>query len=188
MNNKNVFEFNNQLVMDSRLVAKMVEKEHFHLIRDIRSYIEIISTNPVLDSLSFFIPSEYVDNKGETRPCYLLTKMGCEMVANKLTGTKGVLFTATYVAEFNRMEQLENKRQMISERQDFGEIASVMREFRLWAKYARVPYGRALEEMTQFFHNTGVPFPEGMSNQLSIKAYPAQIALWGKEDNDTVDY
>jgi len=196
MMNVNVFEFNNQLVMDSRLVAKIVEKEHKNLLADIRGYIKAMSNNPDLPNFNelnfqpvdFFIPSEYVDSKGETRPCYLLTKMGCEMVANKLTGTKGVLFTATYVSEFNRMEQLENRRQMISERQDFGEIASVMREFRLWAKCARVPYGRALEEMTQFFHNTGVPFPEGMSNQLSIKAYPAQIALWSKEDDGIMNY
>ena len=192
MNDVNVFEFNNQLVMDSRLVAEMVDKKHKELLRDIRSYIAVmrenISNERNFAPVDFFIPSEYVDSKGETRPCYLLTKMGCEMVANKLTGTKGVLFTATYVSEFNRMEQLENRRQMISERQDFGEIASVMREFRLWAKYARVPYGRALEEMTQFFHNTGVPFPEGMSNQLSIKAYPAQIALWSKEDDEIMNY
>jgi len=192
MNDVNVFEFNNQLVMDSRLVAEMVDKKHKELLRDIRSYIAVMRENVSNERnfapVDFFIPSEYVDSKGETRPCYLLTKMGCEMVANKLTGTKGVLFTATYVSEFNRMEQLENRRQMISERQDFGEIASVMREFRLWAKCARVPYGRALEEMTQFFHNTGVPFPEGMSNQLSIKAYPAQIALWSKEDDGIMNY
>jgi len=192
MNDVNVFEFNNQLVMDSRLVAEMVDKKHKELLRDIRSYIAVMRENVSNERnfapVDFFIPSEYVDSKGETRPCYLLTKMGCEMVANKLTGTKGVLFTATYVSEFNRMEQLENRRQMISERQDFGEIASVMREFRLWAKCARVPYGRALEEMTQFFHNTGVPFPEGMSNQLSIKAYPAQIALWSKEDDEIMNY
>lgn len=35
----------------------------------------------------------------------MLTKKGCEMVANKMTGEKGVLFTAAYVTAFNKMEE-----------------------------------------------------------------------------------
>ena len=42
-------------------------------------------------------------------PCYLLSKMGCEMVANKLTGEKGILFTAAYVKRFNEMEAAERE-------------------------------------------------------------------------------
>ena len=100
-----------QLVTDSRDVARMVEKDHSKLLRDIRGYIKAISTNPKLDSLNFFIEDSYKDNKGEIRPCYLLTKKGCDMVANKLTGTKGVLFTAEYVTKFEAMEEeLKNNR------------------------------------------------------------------------------
>jgi hypothetical protein len=33
--------------------------------------------------------------------------MGCEMVANKLTGERGILFTAAYVTRFNEMEAAE---------------------------------------------------------------------------------
>ncbi|RHR91474.1 phage regulatory protein [Coprobacillus sp. AF15-30] len=58
-----------------------------------------------MTSLDFFIPSEYKDGKGETRNCYFLTKKGCEMVANKLTGEKGILFTAQYVNRFAEMEK-----------------------------------------------------------------------------------
>jgi len=36
-------------------------------------------------------------------PCYLITKKGCDMIANKLTGRKGVLFTAAYVTAFEEM-------------------------------------------------------------------------------------
>ena len=74
-------------------------------MRDIQGYIKVISTNPKLDSLNFFIENTYKDGKGEIRPCYLLTKQGCEMVANKMTGEKGILFTAEYVQAFNKMEQ-----------------------------------------------------------------------------------
>jgi len=94
-----------QLLVDSRQVAEMVGKEHSHLLRDIKGYISILGPNPKVDSAQFFIESTYVDKQNQERPCYLITKMGCEMVANKLTGEKGVLFTAAYVSKFNQMEQ-----------------------------------------------------------------------------------
>ena len=67
--------------------------------------IPTILTDVELRSLDYFIESTYIDKKGETRKCYECTKMGCEMLANKMTGEKGVLFTAKYVKKFNEMEQ-----------------------------------------------------------------------------------
>ncbi|MGR2782278.1 Rha family transcriptional regulator [Bacillus subtilis] len=99
-----VIETNGQYLIDSRDVAEYIDKRHDHLLRDIKKYIDVISTNPNLGALDFFVPSSYQDNKGQVRPHYLLTKKGCEMVANKMTGKKGVLFTAEYVTRFNEME------------------------------------------------------------------------------------
>lgn len=101
-------QVNNQDVMDSRDVAKMINKTHAHLMRDIDRYIKDLATDPKLDSLDFFIESSYEDAKGETRKCYLLTKQGCEFVANKLTGKKGTIFTATYVGLFNQYQEEHN--------------------------------------------------------------------------------
>lgn len=53
----------------------------------------------------YFIESSYKDASGKSNKCYECTKMGCEMLANKLTGEKGILFTAKYVKRFNDMEQ-----------------------------------------------------------------------------------
>ncbi|WP_041345166.1 Rha family transcriptional regulator, partial [Bacillus subtilis] len=92
-----VIETNGQYLIDSRDVAEYIDKRHDHLLRDIKKYIDVILTNPNLGALDFFVPSTYQDNKGQVRPHYLLTKKGCEMVANKMTGEKGVLFTAEYV-------------------------------------------------------------------------------------------
>lgn len=99
---------NDQDVMDSRDVAKMIGKFHKNLIRDIRRYINDLTTGSKLSPLDFFIESSYEDAKGETRQCYLLTKQGCEFVANKLTGRKGTIFTATYVSLFNEYEAEHN--------------------------------------------------------------------------------
>jgi len=99
-----VIDFKGQNVIESRMVAEMIEMRHTELLRKIKGYDEIL-TNAKLRSLDFFIKNTYKDGKGEERLCYLLTKQGCEMVANKLTGEKGVLFTAQYVKAFNEMEQ-----------------------------------------------------------------------------------
>lgn len=95
-------------VIDSRDVAKMIGKSHAHLMRDIHDYINVLEPNPKLDSAQFFIESSYIDPNNQERPCYLLTKKGCEFVANKLTGRKGTIFTATYVSLFNEYEAEHN--------------------------------------------------------------------------------
>ena len=110
MENLNLLVKDGVVYADSREVAEMVDKRHADLCRDIAKYIDTISTNAKLRSLDFFIESSYIDKKGESRKCYLLTKKGCDMVANKMTGEKGVLFTATYIDKFYEMEkQLKEK-------------------------------------------------------------------------------
>lgn len=110
-----VFEHNHVDVVDSRQVAEMIGRRHDHLIRDIKSYCDILSktTAPKIGGSTernfapsdFFIESTYKDSTGRTLPCYLLTKKGCDMVANKMTGEKGVLFTAAYVTAFEAMRK-----------------------------------------------------------------------------------
>ena len=97
-------EYNGVNVTDSREVATMVGKRHTDLLRSIDNYNTIL-LNAKMRSVDFFIESTYKDNSGKENKCYLLTKQGCEMVANKMTGTKGILFTAEYVQAFNKMEQ-----------------------------------------------------------------------------------
>lgn len=63
-----------------------------------------VGNNKIMIS-DFFIPSTYIDEKGEERPCFLCTRLGCDMIANKMTGEKGTLFTAAYVTKFRRMEK-----------------------------------------------------------------------------------
>lgn len=106
-------------VLDSREVAEMVGKTHAHLCRDIDLYVKVISENPKLDSQNFFIERAYkTDGNNKTYKRYDVTKKGCEMVANKLTGEKGILFTAEYVERFNQMEQTDNIKQVKQAEQD----------------------------------------------------------------------
>lgn len=119
------FNFNQVDVVDSREVAKLVERNHKDLLRDIRGYVKIMEesnerkiapvdtapkigpsdTERKIAHSDFFIKSSYKSEQNKEMPCYLLTKKGCDMVANKMTGEKGVLFTATYVTAFEKMRE-----------------------------------------------------------------------------------
>ena len=108
MNELKIINQNNQLLVESRDVAELIGKEHKNLIRDIKGYVEVLnkSHGSNLSSENFFIESTYINTRNQTQPCFLLTRKGCDMVANKMTGEKGILFTATYVSRF---EEMENK-------------------------------------------------------------------------------
>lgn len=96
--------------LDSREVAEMVGMRHDHLIRNIDHYIDVMSQNPKLGADDFFIKQTYTAGTGKQYKRYDITKKGCEMVANKLTGEKGILFTAEYVKKFNEMEEADKNK------------------------------------------------------------------------------
>ena len=113
MNKLTISEVEGQLVTDSREVALMVGKEHKNLLRDIKGY-EVILQGSTLSSENFFIESKYFNARSQEQPLYLLTKKGCDMVANKMTGEKGILFTAQYVTDFEIMENKINPKTQLS--------------------------------------------------------------------------
>lgn len=112
--NLNIVNQDGQLLVDSREVAEMTEKRHDHLLRDIETYKAVLDETPNLGSQNFFIESSYkAVGNNKSYKCFLLTRKGCDMVANKLTGEKGILFTAAYVTKFEEMEiQLKPKTQL----------------------------------------------------------------------------
>jgi phage regulator Rha-like protein len=118
MNNLTIIEVNGKFVVDSREVARMIEREHKEVLAMIEGqkhedgrtkhvgFFGVISESGLFNSQDFFIPHTYkTDGNNKTYKCYLLTKKGCDMVANKMTGEKGILFTAAYVTKFDEMEK-----------------------------------------------------------------------------------
>lgn len=104
MNGLKVQDFHGQQVIDSRDVADMVEREHKDLLKSIRTYSRYLREGEIAQS-DFFIESTYINEQNHEMPNFLITKRGCDMIANKLTGKKGVLFTAAYVTAFEEMRQ-----------------------------------------------------------------------------------
>ena len=126
-------------------VAEMVEKEHAKLLRDIKRYIGqineanvgLVDAEAKIGLGDFFRESTYIDAKGETRPCYQITKKGCEFIAHKLTGVKGTAFTAKYINKFHEMEdelQQGRKKRQTNEmpwfiRKFMGKYVILVRDF-----------------------------------------------------------
>lgn len=104
MNQLNIINRNGQLLADSREISLMIGKQHAHLLRDIDGYAAVLIQSK-FGLNDFFIETTYKDSIGRTLKRYDITKLGCDMVANKMSGSKGVLFTAAYVSQFNNMER-----------------------------------------------------------------------------------
>lgn len=111
-----IFTFKQKPVVDSRDVAEAVKRQHAHLLRSIQTMIghmekanseskNGLAASERINISDFFITSVYTDEQGKERPCYFCTRLGCDMIANKMTGEKGTLFTAAYVTKFRRMEK-----------------------------------------------------------------------------------
>lgn len=91
-------------------IAEMMDVSHKTLLRKIdgskdrSGYAEILTKHQMVLS-DYFISSIYKDKSGKENKCYLVTKLGCDFLANKFTGEKGILFTAKYVKRFDEMEK-----------------------------------------------------------------------------------
>lgn len=111
-------------------VAEMMETEHKSLLRKLegdksrKGYLAILTEHQMSPS-DYFIPATYRDGSGKENKCYEVTKLGCDFLANKATGEKGVLFTARYVKRFYEMEN-EVKKVGLTEHP--GEVANYLKE------------------------------------------------------------
>ena len=78
-------------IITSMEVAEMIGKDHSKLLRDIRNYAAQLSEAKI-GLGDFFTENTYLDANNQSRPCFDVTKKGCEFIANKLTGAKGAVF------------------------------------------------------------------------------------------------
>ena len=123
--------------IESIEVAKMMDKEHKEIMwmidgnkkRGIVGIKPTIELSADLHLSDYFIENTYKDSMNRNKKCYSVTKMGCELLANKLTGEKGILFSARYVKRFNEMQNVINNTPMISNKE--------IQEFKEDVKYIR---------------------------------------------------
>lgn len=94
-----------QNTISSREVAEMMEvKRHSDMLDKIDKINQIL-TNGNFRSSDYWYESQYKAGNGEMRREYQVTKKGCELIAHKTEGEKGVLFTVRYMERFSEMEE-----------------------------------------------------------------------------------
>lgn len=147
--------------LTSMEVAQMVEKEHKKLLRDIRVYCEqLAGANIGLGD--FFSESTYLDANNQSRPCYLVTKKGCEFIAHKLTGQKGTEFTARYI---NRFHEMEDELTIASPSEiPLGELASYLKVIDKAAVRQNTPPHKIMEALKMVSEQFGVRLPDDFVN------------------------
>lgn len=121
----NELQINNKLVatIPSYEIAKMMDRRHSDVLRMLEGsekpkvigIIPVIEENVELHLSDYFIKSTYKTSQNKKVTCYECTRMGCDILANKMTGEKGILFTAKYVKRFREMtEYIDNQIQQLS--------------------------------------------------------------------------
>jgi phage regulatory protein, rha family len=90
-------------VVTSLDVAETFEKEHYHVMEDIREIQSKIST-PEFSGL--FYEGEYKASNGKKNPMYYMNRDGFTLLAMGYTGEKAMRFKLAYINQFNQMEEL----------------------------------------------------------------------------------
>lgn len=88
MNEFKITNINGVETVDSRQVAEAVGKEHKELLKNIRKYCEYLGESKI-SLTNFFIESTYITEQNKSLPCFLCTRKGCEMIANKIHRAEG---------------------------------------------------------------------------------------------------
>lgn len=89
---------------NSLMVAKMFNKTHQHVLRDIAKITESKSGLSEEFRVHNFVKSSYKDSTGRKLPCYDMTRDGFTVIVMGYTGQRAMRFKETYIHRFNEME------------------------------------------------------------------------------------
>ena len=99
--NLGITEKGGKAVVSSRDIARVFEKNHQHVMRDIRNIIE----NDAQWGASNFGQSSYMNEQSKSQPEYLISRDGFTLLVMGYNGEKAMRFKKAYIAAFNEMER-----------------------------------------------------------------------------------
>ena len=104
-----------EAMVDSRFVAEIFEKQHYHVLRDIAKITETKSGLSEDFINKNFKKDTYQDSTGRKLPCYRLTRDGFVVLVMGYTGEKAMHFKELYIKRFNEMEEQSEYLQSLRE-------------------------------------------------------------------------
>ena len=99
--NLGLTEKSGKAFVSSRDIARVFEKNHQHVMRDIRNIIE----NDAQWGASNFGQSSYMNEQSKSQPEYLISRDGFTLLVMGYNGEKAMQFKKAYIAAFNEMER-----------------------------------------------------------------------------------
>ncbi len=90
-------------VVSSLDVAETFEKDHKHVLEDIRRICESVSTAEIS---ALFYESSYTASNGKQNPMYYMNRDGFTLLVMGYTGERAMKFKLAYIKQFNAMEKL----------------------------------------------------------------------------------
>lgn len=90
-----------QVAVTSLDVASTFEKEHYHVMEDIRNIMNNVSS-PEFSGL--FLEGTYTASNGKKQPMYIMNRDGFTLLVMGYTGEKAMRFKLAYIKQFNAME------------------------------------------------------------------------------------
>ena len=147
-----------QMTISSREVAEMMEVNHKDLLKKIDNINETFESEKIR-SQKYWTESSYkTEGNNKTYREFQITKKGCEFLAHKSTGEKGIIFTDRYM---DRFEEMENKLIDISTKDKYiSEIDIAKAELSLvevTAKLLNLNDSSKLALATNIYENHNIP-------------------------------
>ncbi|SFG10113.1 Rha family transcriptional regulator [Sporolactobacillus nakayamae] len=100
-----VYQKNSAIVTDSLTIAKVFQKRHDKVLRDIKN----LSCSEQFKVLNFG-ESSYFNKQGRKMPLYIIKENGFYILAMGYTGDKAMAFKEQYINEFQRMRTILESR------------------------------------------------------------------------------
>jgi len=114
VNNQNI-EFKSDganVYTDSLTVAKVFNKRHDHVLRDIDNQIEALKSRSLIlgnENLDGYVKNTYIDNRGKTYRMYYLTRDQFTFLVMGFTGAKALAWKIEYISAFNKIVESHQK-------------------------------------------------------------------------------
>lgn len=111
MNNLVTLNQDNQATTTSKVIAETFDKEHRHVMANIRKtaaeYEDLKLTGELDESVGvpFFGLSYYISDQNKELPCYELNRDAFNLVVMGFTGSKVMKFKLRFIGAFNKMEE-----------------------------------------------------------------------------------